>query len=64
MAKVNTSRLGIAQLYSNIRQVIEEAKNTVCRTANFAMVAAYWRIGILIVEEEQNGKQRAEYGKA
>lgn len=51
-------------LYSTIKQIIEEARNTVYRTANFEMVQAYWHIGELIVEEEQNGKQRAEYGKA
>lgn len=28
------------------------------------MVKAYWNIGKMIVEEEQNGKDRAEYGKA
>lgn len=53
----------IETLYSNIKQVIEEARNVVYRTANFAMVQSYWHIGKLIVEEEQNGKERAEYGK-
>lgn len=33
------------------------------RTANFTMVQAYWQTGKLIVEEEQKGKERAEYGK-
>lgn len=28
------------------------------------MVQAYWRIGKVIVEEKQRGKQRAKYGKA
>lgn len=31
---------------------------------NFAMVQAYWSVGQLIVEDEQQGKKRAEYGKA
>ena len=30
---------------------------------NAAMVAAYWEIGRVIIEEEQKGQQRAEYGK-
>lgn len=28
------------------------------------MVTSYWSIGQLIVEDEQNGNERAEYGKA
>jgi len=35
----------------------------VYRAANFAMVQAYWYIGESIIEEEQSGKQRAEYGE-
>ena len=50
-------------LYNTINQIIEEARNTVYRTANFTMVQAYWSIGKTIVEEEQNGKERAEYGQ-
>lgn len=49
-------------LYNTINQIIEEARNTVYRTANFTMVQAYWNIGKTIVEEEQNGQERAEYG--
>lgn len=62
MAKKNMPAKAIATLYGHIKQVIEEARNTVYRTANFAMVQAYWHIGKLIIEEEQSGKQRAEYG--
>jgi hypothetical protein len=35
----------------------------VYKAVNFAMVQAYWNIGRLIVEDEQNGEKRAEYGK-
>lgn len=63
MSKGKLPAKTLETLYSNIRQVIEEARNTVYRAANFAMVQAYWHIGKLIVEEEQNGKQRAEYGE-
>ncbi|MEX8547831.1 MAG: YhcG family protein [Mucilaginibacter sp.] len=54
---------GIISLYKNVKQVIEEARMTVYRSANITMVQSYWHIGKLIVEEEQNGKERAEYGK-
>lgn len=53
----------IESLYSNVKQIIEEARNNVYRAANFAMVQAYWNIGKLIIEQEQKGKQRATYGK-
>lgn len=53
----------IEALYSEVRSVLEESKNTAYRAANFAMVQAYWSIGKLIVEEEQKGEERAEYGK-
>lgn len=54
---------GFDTLYNTINQIIEDARNTVYRTANFTMVQAYWNIGKTIVEEEQNGKERAEYGQ-
>jgi len=53
----------INTLYNTISQIIEEARTTVYRSANFTMVKAYWNIGKAIVEEEQNGKERAEYGQ-
>lgn len=64
MAKAISGKARIATLYKDIKKVIDEARNTVYRSANFAMVQAYWDIGKLIVEEEQNGKHRAEYGEA
>jgi predicted nuclease of restriction endonuclease-like (RecB) superfamily len=51
-------------LLVNIRQVIEQAQSQVKQTINSAMVLAYWQIGQLIVEQEQQGQSRAEYGKA
>lgn len=51
-------------LLSDIKQVIEQARSQVKQTVNAAMVQAYWQIGRLIVEDEQQGQTRAEYGKA
>gem|GEM_PF-1699528 len=51
-------------LYAEIRAVLEKARSSAYRAVNFAMVQAYWQIGYLIVEHEQEGKERAEYGKA
>ncbi|MFH1563189.1 MAG: DUF1016 N-terminal domain-containing protein [Nitrospirota bacterium] len=50
-------------VYANIKNILNEARKTVFRSVNFVMVQAYWQIGRLIVEEEQQGKERAEYGK-
>ncbi len=52
------------QLLSNIREILLSARHTAYKAVNFAMVTAYWNIGKLIVEDEQNGNVRAEYGKA
>ncbi len=49
--------------YQNIRAILEKARSTAYRAVNFAMVHAYWEVGRIIVEEEQRGAERAEYGK-
>ncbi len=51
-------------LFDEIKQVIEKARGQVKQTVNTAMVQAYWQIGRLIVEQEQQGNVRAEYGRA
>ena len=50
------------KLYLKIKEVLELARSKAYRTVNSAMVQAYWNVGRLIVEEEQKGKKRAEYG--
>jgi predicted nuclease of restriction endonuclease-like (RecB) superfamily len=47
-----------------IQQILETARSNAYRAVNFAMVKAYWEIGRIIVEEEQKGEKRAEYGIA
>lgn len=53
-----------APLYQKIVEILEEARKTAYRSINRAMVHAYWRVGQQIVEHEQAGESRAEYGKA
>jgi predicted nuclease of restriction endonuclease-like (RecB) superfamily len=53
----------IEQTYERIRSILSEARAGVYRAINAAMVAAYWEIGRVIVEQEQQGQQRAGYGK-
>ncbi|MDR2718880.1 MAG: DUF1016 N-terminal domain-containing protein, partial [Treponema sp.] len=54
----------ILPLYiTEIKQIIISARTKAHTAINSAMIEAYWLIGKRIVEEEQNGKQRAEYGQ-
>lgn len=50
-------------VYRRIRDVLTQARTRAWRAVNAEMVAAYWQIGRIIVEEEQRGEARAEYGK-
>ncbi len=51
-------------LFNSIRLIIEQARVQIKQTVNSQMVQTYWHIGRLIVEDEQQGNVRAEYGKA
>ena len=56
--------MGISNNYINeIKKILRNARQKAYTAVNSAMVEAYWEIGRRIVEEEQNGKERAEYGK-
>lgn len=48
--------------YDKIKEILESARNRSYRAVNFEMVQAYWEIGRTIVEEEQDGEERADYG--
>ncbi len=50
-------------LFTNVAQIIEQAKQRARTAINTAMVYAYYEIGHHIVEHEQKGSVRAEYGK-
>lgn len=49
--------------YNDIRKILQSARNTAYSAVNTAMVDAYWLIGKRIVEEEQQGENRARYGQ-
>ena len=53
----------LQKFYSEIQDILNDARNKAYSAVNFAMVEAYWLIGKRIFEEEQNGKERAEYGE-
>jgi hypothetical protein len=50
-------------VYERLREILQSAKVTVSRSVNTTQVVANWLIGREIVEEEQRGKRRAEYGE-
>ena len=51
-------------IYSEIKEALLLSRNQAYSAVNFAMVQAYWQIGRIIVEHEQNGNTRADYGKS
>lgn len=57
------SKLVKRKLYVDVRNILEQARGTSVKAVNFSMVIAYWHIGKRIVEEEQSGNKRAEYGE-
>lgn len=50
-------------LVEDIKGIIKTAKTRAVRSVNHERVVMYWQIGQIIFEEEQAGKERAEYGK-
>ncbi len=52
------------KVFEKILQIVDQARSQVKQAVNSQMVQAYWQIGRLIVEHEQQGQARAEYGKA
>ena len=59
----NDTSSGAPWLFDRVRNILESARAGVARTVNTAQVMANWLIGREIVEEEQRGKRRADYGK-
>ena len=51
-------------IYQTIKEIILQARQRIFRAANSTLLETYWLIGQTIVEDEQNGNLKAEYGKA
>lgn len=47
---------------SDVKTILEQARKSSYQSVNTAMVQAYWLVGKRIVQEEQDGKERAVYG--
>ena len=50
-------------VYNNIKQLMDQARNKMSREVNNILIQTYWEIGRIIVEDEQGNSDRAEYGK-
>lgn len=53
-----------AAVHTDIVALLESARRAAVRSVNALMTASYWEIGRRIVEFEQGGQERAEYGEA
>ena len=52
----------IDSFYQDVRQIIETARKNAVHSVDFCRVQMYWNLGKRIFEEEQQGKERADYG--
>ena len=53
-----------SDFFDRVLEVLKNARKKAKMALNISMVYSYYEVGRMIIEEEQNGKQRAEYGKA
>ena len=51
------------EFFERVGRILEQARSNAKTAVNLSMVYAYYEIGKNIIEEEQNGKKRADYGK-
>ena len=51
-----------ASFVNEVKSLVERGRNAAYGAVNAVMIETYWRIGQRIVEQEQKGKERAEYG--
>ena len=61
--EMNNMTIVSGNIFDDARKIVETARREAYAAINQTMVSAYWQLGKRIVEEEQDGKNRAEYGK-
>jgi predicted nuclease of restriction endonuclease-like (RecB) superfamily len=60
---MDIQQTGKLELFDNIRNLLAKARQSIVRNVNQTMVYTYFEIGRMIVEDEQQGNNRAAYGK-
>ena len=63
IVKQSAELTSLGNLIADIKGIVAQSRQQAYAAVNQAMVSAYWNIGKRIVEEEQHGKERADYGK-
>src|SRR5574337_1112648 len=63
MSDIEKSGGNFENVYRRVREVLTQARDRALQAVNTAMVASYWEVGRIMVEEEQRGMARAEYGQ-
>lgn len=58
-----TKNISTRDFHLQIVELLKKARQRVVQSVNHTMVITYFEIGRMIVEEQQNGKDRSEYGK-
>ena len=69
MVKRQTVEVGVEEapylaVFGDVSSIIDEARKSVARSVNATMAAVNWMVGRRIIEFEQSGEERAEYGTA
>jgi len=64
MADKNKQDITLQGFVNEIKSIINTARTNAVRSVDSCRVQMYWAIGQRIVEKEQQGKERAEYGKS
>jgi len=63
MTDIAKDHESLDHVYGRIKVVLTQARSRAWRAVNAAMVTSYWEVGRIIIEEEQRGKARADYGQ-
>ena len=58
----NTIQTTMSSLINDVRNIVESGLRKAYQNVNAITVFTYWQVGKRIVEEEQRGEKRAEYG--
>ena len=58
------TKVAYDSILSNVVELLEESRRLAARSVNAVVTATYWEIGRRIVEIEQKGEERAEYGES
>ncbi len=62
--RTNLAELSYSQFFTEVAELLEQARKYSVRSVNAIMTHTYWEVGRRIVEHEQHGKKRAVYGEA